>query len=240
MNPWTVASSMWRSSTGKKVVMAASGLILVGYILTHVLANLLIYLGPEWINGYGALLHATGPLLWIVRGVLLVAFVLHVVAAAQLSWQKRLARPTQYEVREPQTSTIASRSMGWGGVALLLFVLYHVPQMTAGWWHPRFVSGDDYGNVITLFDVPWTVPVYAAALLALGLHLYHGTWSMVRTLGVASEPARRTRPVATTFTFLVTVGFLSIIVAVVSGMLDRQGRPRPSLPRTPTPAATRH
>jgi succinate dehydrogenase / fumarate reductase cytochrome b subunit len=207
-----------------KVVMALSAVVLVGYMLIHVLGNLLIFLGPAWINGYGALLHATGPLLWAVRAVIFVAFVVHVVIAVALTVRARHARPEPYARFSPQASTVAARTMLWTGLVLLLFAGYHVPQFTAGWWHPHFVSGDDYANVVRVFRVTILYAVYAAALVALGLHLYHGTWSMLRTLGVPL-PARGPRRggLTTALTLFVTVGFVAILLAVAAGWLRAFG-----------------
>ena len=211
---------VWRSAVATKIVMAVSALVLTGYMLIHVLGNLLIFLGPTWINGYGALLHATGPLLWAVRLVLFVALVVHVLAALRLTLDARHARPIEYTRFVPQVSTIASRTMRWTGVALLLFAAYHTPQMTVGWGHPQFVAGDDYANVVRLFRVTALYVVYAAALMALGLHMYHGTWSMLRTLGVPLPARGAPRAGLTTaFTAFVTVGFVAVLVSVAAGLL---------------------
>jgi succinate dehydrogenase / fumarate reductase, cytochrome b subunit len=208
----------WHTTIGLKVSMALSAFVLVGYILIHVLGNLLIFLGPSWINGWGALLHATGPLLWIARLVIFVALVVHVVVALILSARARRARPVPYEQLTPQASTLASRTMLWTGIVLLVFAGYHVPQLTAGWWHPRFAFGDDYGNVVRLFRQTIQYPLYAAALVALALHMYHGTWSMLRTLGI-TLPARGPRRARSTtaLTIFVTVGFVAIMLAVAGG-----------------------
>ena len=133
----------WRTTVDTKLAMAVSAIVLTGYMLIHVLGNLLIFAGPAWINGYGALLHATGPLLWAVRLVLFAALVVHVLAALRLTLDARRARPVPYARLVPQASTLASRTMRWTGLVLLLFAAYHTPQMTAGWGHPHFVPGDD-------------------------------------------------------------------------------------------------
>jgi succinate dehydrogenase / fumarate reductase, cytochrome b subunit len=220
-----VPSRPRRSTIATKMVMAVSALVLTGYMLIHVLGNLLIFLGPQWINGYGALLHATGPLLWAVRAVLLAALVVHVAAAVRLTVDARRARPRPYARVVPQASTLASRTMLWTGAALLLFAAFHTPQMTAGWWHPRFAAGDDYANVVRLFGAASQYVVYGAALGALALHLYHGTWSMLRTLG-ATLPARgpaRAR-LTTAYTAFVVAGFVAVLVAVAAGALDPSAR----------------
>lgn len=213
--------ALLRSTVGMKAVMATTGAILVAYVVSHVAANLLVFHSPEAINGYGALLHRTGPLLWVARGVLLLAAVLHVTAAVRLTRQARRARPVPYAVYEAQAATLAARTIRWGGVALLLFLLVHIPQMTTGFLHPQFRAGDDYGNVVHVFRVWWVTPLYLAALAALGLHLYHGTWSALRTLGVSGRrafPLRR--PAVATLAALVALGFASIPLAVALGVLS--------------------
>jgi succinate dehydrogenase / fumarate reductase cytochrome b subunit len=214
---------LWRSTVGKKVAMAATGALLVAYILSHVLANLLVYAGPELINGYGALLHSTGMLLWVARGILLLALVIHVTAAVQLTRLSRAARPVGYTAYEPQASTLAARTMRWGGLALLVFIVIHTVQMTMGVWHPEFRPGDDYANVVTVFRLWWTVPLYLLAVIFLGMHLYHGTWSVLRTLGV-SRPSERPlrRPLALAFALFVVLGFASIPLAVKAGVVREQ------------------
>jgi succinate dehydrogenase / fumarate reductase, cytochrome b subunit len=211
---------LWDSTIGKKVVMAVTGIVLVGYILAHVTANLLIFAGAAAIDGYAASLRNVPPLLWGVRAILFLSLVLHVVAAVQLTARSRAARATAYEKFVPQTSSIASRTMRWGGVALLLFVIYHILHFTTGQAHHDFVHLAPYHNVTTAFRIWWVVAIYAAAMLALALHLYHGTWSMFQTLGIEHprvNPARRR--LATLLAVLVPAGFISIPIAVLVGAL---------------------
>src|SRR5688500_16325861 len=105
---------LWDSSVGKKTIMAVTGLIWVGYLITHVTANLLVFQGPTQLNAYSAFLHGTGGALWVARLVLIGALVFHVVAAAQLAARQQAARPAGYaHGREPQVSTFASRTIRW-------------------------------------------------------------------------------------------------------------------------------
>ena len=141
---------LWDSSVGKKAVMAVTGLIGVLYVIGHMVGNLQIFQGSERINAYGRMLH--GPLnelLWAVRVVLVLAVVLHVVAAWQLTMRDRAARPVAYARRVPQVSTLASRTMRWGGVLLLVFIVVHILHFTTGTIRPAgvFAEGDVYGNV---------------------------------------------------------------------------------------------
>jgi succinate dehydrogenase / fumarate reductase, cytochrome b subunit len=208
----------WGSTIGKKVVMAVTGIVLVGYILAHVTANLLIFVGPGAIDGYAAGLREIPILLWGVRVLLLVSVVLHVVAAAQLTVRARAARPTPYQRFDPQASSPASRTMRWGGVALLLFLVYHILHFTTGQAHPNFIHLAPYHNVTTAFRVWWVAGIYIAAMFALAMHLYHGTWSMFQTLGIEHPRVNvARRRLATILAVLVPLGFVSVPIAILLG-----------------------
>ena len=211
----------WRSTIGKKVAMAITGAILIGFLISNVLANLLILTGdPTGINGYGAFLRSQPALLWGGRAVLLGAVILHVIAALQLTRLDRAARPVGYSKVRPQTATFASRTIRWGGLLILLFVVYHILHFTTGTVHPDFVHGDPYRNVIVGFDVKWVAAFYIVSMVAVGLHLYHGTWSAFRTLGLVQPSANPlNRRVATLLALAVWLGFTLIPVAVVIGMV---------------------
>jgi succinate dehydrogenase / fumarate reductase, cytochrome b subunit len=211
---------LYRSTIGKKVIMAVTGLTMVGFVVLHMLGNLQAFQGPERINAYSAFLHRTGELLWLARGVLLVAVILHVDAAVQLTRIARAARPHPYAERRPQVSTLASRTMRWGGVVLGAFIVFHILHMTTGTVHPSFVVGDVYHNLVAGFRV-WPVALfYLIAMAALGLHLYHGVWSSARTLGVARPtPHPLHRPVAVAVAVVVAVGFALIPIAVWAGWI---------------------
>src|ERR671921_422147 len=154
---------LWDSSVGKKVMMAVTGLIMVAYLITHVLANLLVFQGPAKINAYSAFLHGTGGALWAARLVLLAALVLHVVAAVQLAGRRAEARPVGYATgRDPQVSTWAARTIRWGGVLLLVFIVFHILHFTLGTVHPDFIELNPYHNVTTGFRNPLVVLFYLA------------------------------------------------------------------------------
>src|SRR6476469_7316314 len=213
--------ALWNTSVGKKAVMAVTGLIMVAYLVTHVLANLLVFQGPEKINAYSKFLHGTGGALWAARLVLFVAVVLHIVAAVQLTARRRAARPVSYAAgRDPQVSTIASRTIRWGGVLILIFLVYHIMHFTLGSVHGAFVEGDPYHNVATGFGNPLVVGFYELAMAAVGLHLYHGIWSSGRSLGVsAPSPHPLRRQLALALAVLVWGGFTVIPLAVYTGMI---------------------
>jgi succinate dehydrogenase / fumarate reductase, cytochrome b subunit len=216
------AIRFYRSAVGKKVVMAVTGLIGIAFLVGHALGNLLAFRGPEALNAYSAFLKSTGELLWLVRAVLLGAVVLHVVAAYQLTMQNRAARPTDYAGREPQVSTLASRTMRWGGALILLFIIVHILHFTTGTIRPTgfFSPGDVYGNVVGSFRVWWVSLFYIVAMIAIGAHLYHGAWSSVRTIGFA-QPSENPlhRRVALVLAVLIWLGFTALPVGVLLGLI---------------------
>lgn len=213
----------YRSTIGKKVVMAVSGVIGIAFLIVHALGNLLAFRGPEALNAYSQFLKSTGELLWVVRIVLIVSVVLHVIAAYQLTMQNRAARPVAYGRREPQVSTFASRTMRWGGVLLLLFIVVHILHFTTGIIRPTglFSAGDVYGNIVGSFRIWWVVLFYVIAMFALGAHLYHGAWSSVRTMGVA-QPSDNPlhRRVALIIALFLWLGFTAVPIGVLLGLIS--------------------
>lgn len=209
----------WGSTVGKKIVMGATGLIMVAFLIGHMAGNLQVFIGAQRLNAYSAFLHSLGELLWIVRGVLLVSLVLHVVAAVQLIRIDRAARPVAYAKHETQAATVASRTMRWGGLVLAIFIVLHLLHFTTGTLRPApFSHGDVYGNVIGSFMVPWVSALYIAAMVAVGLHLYHGTWSVFRTLGVAPPSARPLQhKISLVLAVILWLGFTIVPVGVLLG-----------------------
>ena len=209
-------AAFYRSTVGRKIVMAVSGLILVGFVTAHMTGNLLAFKGPAAINAYSHFLHSTGELLWAVRAVLLVSVILHVHCAYTLTRAARRARPAGYAEREGQAATFSARTMRWGGVLLLVFIVYHLLHFTTGTLHPDFRPGDVYSNLIVGFSVPAVALFYVVAMGALALHLHHGVWSLFQTLGL-NHPHLNTarRRLGTFLAVVVPVGFASIPVAVV-------------------------
>jgi len=220
--PQAATTTFWRSSIGRKVVMAVTGAILFGFVLGHLAGNLTVYLGPEALNGYAVFLrrflHGSG--LWIARAVLLLSVILHIWSATSLTLTSRAARRVGYRERQWTESTYASRTMRWSGVIILLFVIYHLLHFTFGTVHPSFVEGDVYHNFITGFQ---SVPVsiaYIVAMIFLGLHLRHGVWSMFQTLGVSHPRYIRWAHVgAWIFALIVVVGNCSFPIAVLAGLV---------------------
>lgn len=216
---------LYRSALGKKVVMALTGIVLYGYVLVHMLGNLKLYLGRESLNHYAEFLRIMGEpvfphgtVLWIFRIVLLVSFGLHILAAIQLTWMNWQARPIGYEQRQVVAASYASRTMRWGGVVIGLFVIYHLFDLTWGTANPDFVPGDVYHNVVASLGVWWIAGFYILAQVFLGLHLYHGLWSLFQSMGWNHPKFRQwRRNFAITFAWIIAVGNISFPVAVLSG-----------------------
>jgi succinate dehydrogenase / fumarate reductase cytochrome b subunit len=219
----------YRSTVGKKIIMAVTGLIWVGFVILHMAGNLQAFMGAAKLNAYAAMLH--GPLEEVVllqRVVLFVALVLHVLMAWQLTRRSATARPVDYHARNPQVSTVSSRTMRWGGVLLLLFIVFHILHFTtrdigpAGFADQTDATGhfDLYYAVVASFRIWWVTALYVFAMIALGFHLWHGAWASIRTLGYA-KPSENPlkRRIAAGLATLVWVGFILVPLAVFAGVI---------------------
>ncbi|MEU8131936.1 succinate dehydrogenase cytochrome b subunit [Streptodolium elevatio] len=221
------ARTLWDSSVGKKTVMAVTGLIMLGYLVAHMAGNLKIFFGPDEFNGYGHWLRHMGePVLhshwglWIVRIGLLASVILHAVCAYQLSRRDLKARPVRYAHPCPRAS-YATRTMRWGGVIVALFIVWHILDLTTLTVNENAQAGHPYENVVATFSTWYGNTVYIVAMLAVGLHIRHGFWSAAQTLGVGS--AKRDRVLKATANLLaatLTIGFISVPVAVMTGLVD--------------------
>lgn len=210
------------STIGRKAVMAVTGIMLVGFVVAHMIGNLQVYLGAEVIDGYGKSLRMLGhgAALWLARGGLLAAVGLHIWSAVSLAQRNRAARPQRYKVWQPRASSYASRTMYWSGPLLSLFIVYHLLHLTTGTVHPDFAHGEVYKNLIVGFSQPAVSAFYIVAMLALGLHLYHGVWSLMQTLGLAHPRWNNLRHSLATFVAAaVVIGNISFPVAVLTGFI---------------------
>lgn len=221
--------SLVSTAVGKKIMMAISGIVLFGFVFFHMLGNLKMYLGAEaynhyaeWLREMGEPLFPHGVALWIARIILLAAVVIHIWSAWVVSRESRAARPHKYSMRQAVQIGYAERTMRWGGVIILLFVLYHLAQFTWGmsWAHPDFISGDVYHNVVTGFSIWYVSAFYIVAQVFLGMHLYHGLWSLFQSLGW-NHPKYNIwrRRFAQVFSWVVVVGNISFPVAVLTGFV---------------------
>lgn len=223
-------TALWHTTVGKKAVMAATGVVLVGFVVAHMVGNLKIYAGEAAFNAYAVGLRELGApffphegALWLLRLVLLAALVLHVVAAAQLWQLNRAARPVGYGSRSYLRADYAARTMRWGGVIVLLFVVYHLLHFTAGtvgYAPGQFRPLSVYRNVVAGFSVWYVSAFYIVAMAALGLHLYHGVWSLFQTLGVErTNHSGLLRGLAITLALAVVLGNASVPVLVLAGVV---------------------
>jgi succinate dehydrogenase / fumarate reductase cytochrome b subunit len=216
----TWLSSFLGSSIGRKAVMAVTGLVVFGFVLGHMAGNMLLYLGPHALNGYAERLHSMPALLWGARLTLLACTVLHVWAATVLTLTNWRARPVGYLERDSLAASYASRTMIWSGPLLGAFVAYHLAHFTLGSVHPHFVPGDVYQNVVSGFQVPLVSGFYVVAMLGLGLHLYHGVWSMLQSLGLNHPRFNTARKVAAAlFALALVLGNISFPLAVLAGLV---------------------
>ena len=208
-----------------KFVMAVTGAILVLYLVAHMLGNLKIFFGEQSLNTYAHWLRVVGEpalpaqgLLWFTRVALLVAVVAHIVAATVLARRARRARPIRYAHRRPVSTSYASRTMRWGGVIILLFVIYHILDLTTGTLNPNGVPGEVYDNVVADFSRWYVTLFYVLAVVTVGFHVRHGVWSALQTLGRSSGPYQtRYKAIALVFAVVLTAGFLAVPLAVQFG-----------------------
>jgi succinate dehydrogenase / fumarate reductase cytochrome b subunit len=210
------------SSVGRKVIMAATGVILFGFVTVHMLGNTQAYMGAEPFNHYAEFLktmvHGAG--IWIFRAVMLTAAGLHIWAATTLTMDNLAARPVGYRAQQSVASTWSSRTMRWTGVILAAFIIYHLLHFTTGTVHPHFDPANPYANFVNGFKVPAAAGFYIVAQLCLGLHMWHGVWSVTQSLGL-SHPRYDglRRNFATVLTLLVVGVNISFPIAVLAGFI---------------------
>ena len=211
--------------------MAVSGLIFVGFVLVHMYGNLKAFAGHDSFNAYAHHLRTIGEpmlphagLLWVIRVVLIVSLLVHVGCAYVLTVRAHSARPVKYQVKKNRESSFSSRTMRWGGVAILLFVVWHLINFTIGKVN---VSGgatnDPYNLLVDTFDVWWMTIIYLLAMAALALHLHHGTWSACQTLGLTSTGRARTHAKRAGLVVAVVIagGFSLVPLFVLLGVISK-------------------
>ena len=225
--PSVATPTLWQSTIGKKAVMAVTGLLMVAFLFVHMLGNLKIFFGPHDFDAYAGWLRTIGEpvlhgawYLWIQRAVLLVALVLHVVAAAQLSRRDLAARPVKYAHGQRRQASFATFTMRWGGVILGLFIIWHLLDLTAGKVNPDYVADHPYHNVVADFQVWWINVIYIVAMVMVGLHIHHGFWSATRTLGLRPGRSAAIRTTGTVLALAITIGFLAVPVGVMIGLVS--------------------
>jgi succinate dehydrogenase / fumarate reductase, cytochrome b subunit len=218
------------SSVALKIFMAVTGILLVLFLYVHMIGNLKIFFGEatfdhyaHWLRSIGTPLLPSDWYLWIQRGGLTVAVIGHIVAATILARRARTARPVKYAHRPKVQGSYAARTMRWGGVIILLFVVYHILDLTTLTLNPNGEAGKPYANVVADFAPGrWYVTLfYTLAIVAVGFHLRHGLWSAVRTLGQQTARGERiARATALVLSLILVVGYLSVPFAVLTGLVD--------------------
>jgi succinate dehydrogenase / fumarate reductase, cytochrome b subunit len=211
------------TTIGKKAALAISGAVLFGFVIQHMLGNLQVFLGPEVYNHYAESIKSNAVLVWSVRAVLLVALITHVVLVVQLYARSLAARPVAYRVKKNIATSYAGATMKYSGPALLLYILFHLAHFTApglSLGDHEFSPIDVYGNFVASFQLPWVTLLYVVANLLLGMHLYHGAYSLLQSLGL-NHPRynARARLGARAFAFLVTAGNVIMPLSVLFGII---------------------
>lgn len=213
--------------------MAISGLIFIGYVLVHMYGNLKAFSGQESFNSYAEHIRELGEpilphegFLWIARAVLLLALVVHVYSAVVLWRRAGKARTTKYVVKKNKNSSVSSHWMRWGGITLLLFIIWHLANFTfkvnVKTGETGSAAGDPYTLMRQSFEVPWLTAIYLLAMVALALHLHHGTWSAAQTLGLTNTATARRNAKAAGMVLAVVVagGFSLVPIFVLAGVIN--------------------
>lgn len=220
-----------RTTIALKLGMAISGFIFLGFVLAHMYGNLKAFAGHDAFNEYAEHLRELGePMLphegalWIIRLGLILSLVVHVACAVVLWRRAAAARTTKYVVKKNTGVTRASLMMRWGGVTILVFLVWHLLNFTIGKVNPQGgATNDPYDLMVDTFDLWWMTLIYLVAMLALGAHLHHGVWSAAQTLGWTGTAAKRQR--AKVFGFvvalIVSVGFSLVPLAVLAGIITK-------------------
>ena len=211
--------------------MAVSGLVFIGFVLTHMYGNLKAFAGHDAFNAYAEHLRSIGEpllphsgLLWILRVGLIVSLAVHVSAAVVLWRRANKARTVKYEVTKRRHSSLSSRTMRWGGLTILAFLVWHLLNFSMVKINPTGGStADPYNLLVDTFGLWWMTIIYLVAMAALAMHLHHGTWSAMQTLGFTTTAASRARAKAAGWAVAVVVagGFSLVPLGVLVGIISK-------------------
>ncbi len=215
------------------MIVAVTGLILILFVIGHLVGNLQIFLGPEWINGYAQHLRDLGPLLWLTRIALFLTVLIHIYYTIRLAIENRRARPQRYRRKDTVKATLTSRSMVWSGVILLAFIIFHILHFTIRATDPRFSTlpldplkhYDVYSMMVLGFSYPLISAFYIFSMFLLALHLSHGSSSFFQSLGLNNQNlTARLAWAGRVFAWLLFVGYSSIPAAVLLGLVKLHTR----------------
>ncbi len=217
-----------QSTVGRKILMAVTGLLLVGFVTIHLLGNLSVFAGPDGINAYAVKLHSLGALVWVFRAAILALFVVHITFGVMLSMENSTATPSNYAIKSRMKTTFSSESMLYTGLILLAFLIYHLLHFTVQITNPEISAGtlpldaamrpDVFSMMVLSFQKVFISLVYIVGMIALFLHLSHGLSSFVQTFGLNNGPSLEK---VTLGGKLVAVGFLLAYVAIPVLILAR-------------------
>jgi len=206
------------------MIVAVTGVVLIAFVVGHLLGNLQIFLGPDWVNSYAEHLRELGPLLWVIRVFLILNVLLHIYYTISLAIENRRARPARYKKTSYVKATFASRHMAMSGLIVLAFILYHLAHFTVRVTDPRFLllkadplnRYDVYSMMVYGFQNVFVSAFYILGLFLLALHLSHGTSSFFQSLGLNDQKlAPRLAAAGRVLAWLIFVGYTSIPVAVL-------------------------
>lgn len=224
----TADSAFYRTSIGKKFIVAVTGIVLMLFVIGHLLGNLQIFLGPDWINGYAQHLRDLGALLWVIRGLLIIAVLLHIYFTILLAIENRRARPKGYVRKKNVKASFASRHMVVSGVVVLAFIIFHLLHFTVRTIDPRFPllkkdplnHYDVYSMMVYGFQNVYISGFYIVGLFLLTLHLTHGSSSFFQSLGLNDKKMTpRLALAGRVFAWAIFVGYTAIPVAVLFGVI---------------------
>jgi succinate dehydrogenase / fumarate reductase cytochrome b subunit len=228
ITPRGFISEFVHSSVGRKMIVAATGVILILFVVGHLLGNLQIYLGPDWINAYSQHLRDLGPILWMIRAFLLITVIAHIYFTILLAIENRRARPEAYRDRNYVKASWASRHMIVSGLVVLAFIIFHLLHFTARKFNPQFPllkldplnRYDVYSMMVYGFQNVYVSIFYIVGLFLLTLHLTHGSSSFFQSLGLNNERLTPKLAIAgRIFAWLLFIGYTSIPIAVLLGFI---------------------
>ena len=220
--PFNRVYRFYQTTVGKKAIMAVTGLILFGFVIGHLAGNLQVFEGRQKMDAYGVFLRSLPAGLYFARTVILISVILHIVTTVQLARLKQTSRPIRYVKKNNVAASYASRTMYWSGPIVGAFVVYHLAQFTYRVTDTRFIEGHIYDNLVITFQQPYISILYIIAMVLLGFHLSHGFWSMFQSLGVISPAySPYLKRLAQVLAILITVGFISIPIGVLAGIIHQ-------------------
>jgi succinate dehydrogenase / fumarate reductase, cytochrome b subunit len=221
--------SFLNSSIGRKIVMAVTGLMLLGFLVIHLFGNSLIYVG--WINAYGERLHSLPPVVWAFRLIMLFVFAAHIYFGITLTLENNAARPQAYAVKKNLRATFSGRTMIWTGLLIAAFLIYHLLHFTLRMTNPEISNSldalgrlDVFKMVVFSFKNFAIAGIYITAMIVIGLHLFHGVQSFVQTFGLNSDKSLPcVEKYGKAVALILYIGYVSIPLVIILGILSYKG-----------------